>query len=639
MLDSLRNRAGKWLLWVILIVVGVPFVFWGVQDYPSFLGGNYVARADGISIGPGELNRAFESQYARISSLFGAKFQPTPAELAMIRRETLETLIQRTLLLARARRDGLRVTQAELVHAIRAVPAFRSGGHFSPALYEEVLNEENLTSAAFENEVRESLLLGQLQTGIETTSFLPPASVLSRYRVLHETRPVRWTVISARHFLDPHAVTDAALKKAYAEQSYRFVNPGQATLAYVMLDARALRKRIHPTLRDLLTLYAEEESKFTSTPHWKVAQILIAERPGPDGPTETKRLAQHIVAELLHGAHFGVLARQDSSDTQSAAKGGDLGWLTPKNIPVTLVRVLKRMKVGEVKGPLPTPFGYQIVKLLASRPVKRLSFKSVRAKLVRQYQAKASIRLYHRLVHRMANLAFEQDTTLKPLSKALGLPLQELSGVTRLGGSGIAEIAKVRQAAFAPSVLAGGLNSQPIRLPGHHAVVLRVVAHTPAVAKPLAAVRPILIRELAEQNAQVAMRKVADEIAASLRKHPGSTRVAGFRIEGPLAVTLSGAPPENFPPALVKALFTLPNPARPGSPRVQVVDLPAGQVAVISAGPIQRPSHLRLTSEALATWARPAQHDDAQMEMQLFLNELERTGKIRINQKALQNAG
>ncbi|EQD57300.1 PpiC-type peptidyl-prolyl cis-trans isomerase, partial [mine drainage metagenome] len=154
----------------------------------------------GISIGPGELERAFESQYARISRLFGAKFQPTPAELAMIRRETLETLIQRTLLLARARRDGLRVTKAEIIHAIRAVPAFRSGGHFSPALYEEVLNEENLTPAAFEHEVRESLLLGQLQSGIETTSFLPPSSVLGRYRVQHETRPVRWVVIASQHF-------------------------------------------------------------------------------------------------------------------------------------------------------------------------------------------------------------------------------------------------------------------------------------------------------------------------------------------------------------------------------------------------------------------------------------------------------
>ncbi|MHB1543130.1 MAG: SurA N-terminal domain-containing protein [Gammaproteobacteria bacterium] len=634
----MRNRAGKWLLWVILIVVGVPFVFWGVQDYPSFLGGNYIARADGISIGPGELERAFESQYARISTLFGAKFQPTPAELATIRHETLETLIQRTLLLARARRDGLRVTKAEMIHAIRAVPAFRSGGHFSPALYEEVLNEENLTPVTFENEVRESLLLGQLQTGIETTSFLPPASVLDRYRVSHETRPVRWVVISSKRFLHPHSISNAAIKKAYAEQSYRFVNPGKVTLSYVMLDARSLRARIHPTLRDLLTLYAEEESKFTSTPHWKVAQILIARRPGQNGPAKTKRLAQTLVAQLAHGAHFGALARKDSSDAASAAHGGDLGWLTPKNIPAALVRVLKRMKVGEVKGPLPTPFGYQIVKLLAARPVKRLAFKSVRAKLVQQYRVKAAIRLYHRLLHQMANLAFEQDTTLKPLSSTLGLAVGQVSGVTREQGTGIARIAKVRQAAFAPTVLAGGLNSKPIRLPGHRAVVLRVVAHTPAVAKPLSAVRPILVRELAEQSARAEARGIADRIANRLRKNPRQTHILGFKVQGPFTVSLAGGALRHFSPALVKAVFALPNPAHPGSSRVRVVKLPNGNAAVIAAGPIETLSRSRITPKMLAKWTQSAQNDDARLEMQLFLNELERTGKIRINQKALQSA-
>ena len=638
MLDSLRDRAGKWLLWVILIVVGVPFVFWGVQNSPSFLGGNYVARADGISIGSQELERAFESRYARISTLFGAKFQPTPAELATIRRETLETLIQRTLLLARARRDGLHVTRAETIHAIRAVSAFREGGHFSPALYEEVLNEENLTPAAFESEVRESLLLGQLQAGIESTAFLPPGSVRGRYRLLHESRPVRWVLIASRRLVNPRAISNAAIEKAYAEQSFRFVNPGTVSLSYVLLDAHALRNRIHPSLRDLLTLYAEEESKFTSTPRWKVAQILIASGSGKQGLEQARKRAQELVTQLARGAHFSALARKDSSDAASAAHGGDLGWLTPKEIPAALVGVLKRMKVGEVRGPLVTPFGYQIVKLLAAHPGTRLPFKSVRAKLVQQYRIQASIRLYHHLLRQMANLAFEQDTTLKPLSKSLGLVIKQVGGVSRASGSGIATMAKVREAAFAPTVLAGGLNSKPIRLPGHRAVVLRVFKHVPAIAKPLADVRSILVRELAQAAARMKARTLARRIASRLGKDPGQNRVLGFRVWGPRVLTLAGGAPRHFPPALVRDLFALPNPSRPGVPVVHVVRLPDGDAAVIAAGPIQTLPVSRVTPKMLANWEHSVQNGDAKLEMQLFLNELERTGKIRINQKALASA-
>jgi len=164
------------------------------------------------------------------------------------------------------------------------------------------------------------------------------------------------------------------------------------------------------------------------------------------------------------------------------------------------------------------------------------------------------------------------------------------------------------------------------------------VKHTPAVAKPLSAVRTILVRELAEQAARAEVQKMAIRIANRLRRNPRQTRVMGFRVQGPFTVTLDGRIPRNFPRALLKAVFALPNPVHPGVPRVHVVKLPDGHAAVIAVGPIQTPSRSDVTPAMLAKWAPSVQNGDAQLEMQLFLNELERTGKIRINQKALQSA-
>jgi hypothetical protein len=35
MLGWIRERNAKWILWIVLGILIVPFVFWGVQDYPS----------------------------------------------------------------------------------------------------------------------------------------------------------------------------------------------------------------------------------------------------------------------------------------------------------------------------------------------------------------------------------------------------------------------------------------------------------------------------------------------------------------------------------------------------------------------------------------------------------------------------
>ncbi len=637
MLDSLRERASKWVLWVILVVVGVPFIFWGVQDYPSILGGNDVAKVDGITIGSNQLEQAFESQYARLTEVMGPHFTPTTGEMNLIRQQALEALIQKTLLLAQARHDGIRVSPQDIARAIRGIPSFREGHHFSMGLYEDYLHEENLTPSAFENQVRESLLLTRLEAGIAGTAFLPPNSVRNRYRYAHESRRVRWTVIPTSQFMAQarSAVTPAALQAAYRREQSRFENPEQVTVAYVLLSARALADRIHPTLNDLLTLYAERESRYTKPPQWKVSMILIRSATTPVARKAARQRARTILAALDHGAHFAALARQDSEDPATAAKGGALGWITAKEVPASMARAFGHMKVGAVRGPLATPFGYEIVKLRGLRAGQRLSFKAARKQLIQRYRTQAEIRLYHHLVHEMGNLAFEEDNSLSPVSRTLGLPIREMTGITPAGGKGLAALPAVIHAIFKPSVLQGGLNSDPVRLPGNRALVLRVVRRSPARPKRLSQVRPILVRQLVAQAARTAARRAAQAAAGLLSREPTLTHVAGEPVHGPIRLVRNSPPPAGFPAALAPSVFRLSNPAA-GLWTVHVLSLGGGDVAVVAAGHVRIPGRNHLEGQGLGSWTKSQEDAESGFEMQLFLNELERVGHVRINSKELQ---
>jgi peptidyl-prolyl cis-trans isomerase SurA len=69
---------------------------------------------------------------------------------------------------------------------------------------------------------------------------------------------------------------------------------------------------------------------------------------------------------IINGADFAELARAQSDDT-SAAKGGDLGWVTPGDVVPEFEKAMDALKIGQVSAPFKTPFGWHIVQVLERR--------------------------------------------------------------------------------------------------------------------------------------------------------------------------------------------------------------------------------------------------------------------------------
>ena len=69
---------------------------------------------------------------------------------------------------------------------------------------------------------------------------------------------------------------------------------------------------------------------------------------------------------IEHGADFGELARLHSDDS-SAARGGDLGWVTPGDVVPDFEHAMDALKPGQVSPPFKSPFGWHIVQVLERR--------------------------------------------------------------------------------------------------------------------------------------------------------------------------------------------------------------------------------------------------------------------------------
>ncbi len=635
MLGWIRERNAKWILWGVIAILIVPFVFWGVQDYPSLTGQNDVAVVDGHAIRPSTLEHAFDTRYAQLSQEFGSAFTPSAAELATLRREILESLIERKLLEITSRHAGITVPRAAVAAAIRKVPAFRDGGHFSIKAYTAVLAEHGISPATFEAAVRHGLRLEALRNGLEAGAVLAPGLAAWRYRLLREQRRFRYVIVPNARALARVRPSEKAVLREYNLHPALFQTPETLSLAYVRLAARSLGSRVSPTRKQLLVLYAEHEKRYTTPPRWNLSEILISPKvKTPAALAAARKRLEAVRVKVAAGANFAALARRDSTDRATAAHGGELGWVGPKELPHATVRALAGLQEGGLTRVLSTPFGWALFRVNAVVPGRLKPFSSVRASLKALYLRRAEVRLFRRLEERMANLAFEHPHHLEPVAKSLGLKIHRVSGVSRTAGTGIAASPTVRAAAFSPSVLDQGFDSAPVRVGKHAVVVLRVVARVPRHELPLAAVRPRIVALLRAREAQARVLARAKALAAAAR--------AGRPLPPPWRWTTTTfvserKPPAGLAPSLLAAAFRDPL-SRPRKPAVEIVPLPGEGAAVLQVLARRLPHFRNLSTDRQQAYEASVLQRQQALELSLLVDELRTRAHVRIN-KALLRSG
>lgn len=159
--------------------------------------------------------------------------------------------------------------------------------------------------------------------------------------------------------------------------------------------ANTLAKRIsdetHFTELDLRAYYDSHKNEFEEA---QGSHILIRFK-GSSVPlkkdekdlTEEEALAkaQDIRKQLLAGADFATLAKAESDDTGSAAKGGDLGTFRHGQMVPAFDQAAFSIAVGEVSEPVKTQFGYHIIKI-KSRDAK--PFETAKAQIEKDLKPK-----------------------------------------------------------------------------------------------------------------------------------------------------------------------------------------------------------------------------------------------------------
>jgi parvulin-like peptidyl-prolyl isomerase len=128
---------------------------------------------------------------------------------------------------------------------------------------------------------------------------------------------------------------------------------------------------IQVTPEDEDAYYKKNPDKYRQA---KVRVIYISFNPAPNPtgaaasklPTEAEAKAkiEDLRKQILGGADFGKLAREDSDDTGSASKDGDFGVIKrSSNYPDAVKNAVFALKAGQVSEPVRQPNGFYLIRV------------------------------------------------------------------------------------------------------------------------------------------------------------------------------------------------------------------------------------------------------------------------------------
>lgn len=156
-------------------------------------------------------------------------------------------------------------------------------------------------------------------------------------------------------------------------------------LKYKVLNMR-VRGRVNITDQRARDYYNEQVRDVRATGSFEGAHILVKV---PEGVSalEVKKLrgkADEIAKRLKDGEDFYQLAQQLSDDKVTAKYGGRLGVRKCGEIPPILDRAFIDMEPGELMGPVRTPAGYHILKLVSRESLGVQPFANVKPRIINQ---------------------------------------------------------------------------------------------------------------------------------------------------------------------------------------------------------------------------------------------------------------
>lgn len=337
-------------------------------------------------------------ELAAVRQRITARGAGAPSE-EVLRRQVLETMISERLQVRAAERRGISVDEPSLDAAVESIAR---QNQLTLAQLREAVRQEGLDFAEFRDDVRRQVVAQRLRQQVIdrniSVSQQEIDNALSRADIAGGAREYRLAqiLIAVAPNANPSVLAQAQQRVeqvmnqlqrgADFQQLAVAVSDGREALEggeLGWLSAASLPRsfaeivpqmspgQISPPLRSaqgyhLLLLLDTRGEVLRPVTQQRVRHIVLSTANGLTDAAAQTRL-RRLRERISDGASFTDLARANSTDTDSASRGGLLGWLNPGEPSPRFTEAVTGLRLNQLSEPFQTEQGWHIAEVLERR--------------------------------------------------------------------------------------------------------------------------------------------------------------------------------------------------------------------------------------------------------------------------------
>ena len=636
MLQKIRDRTTGWVASAIMVLLIIPFAFWGINYY--FSGGKepVIATVNGVDIKLTQFQRTFSNYRVQMQAYLGKSL--TPEDEENLKQQTLDKLIESELLNQVTRSSGLRIGDQQVKEAIKNIDVFKGEDGFNKQFYEESVLRLGMPPAVYEQQMRLDMMSEQLQSAIVESDFITSQELESALALENQLRDINYTIIPIDRFRDSIQVTDGDIEKFYKENSHLYVKPEMVKIAYLELTLDKLAADVVVNEDDLRAYYEANKAEYAVAEQRKVTQILVktGEDASEDEIEKARAEADSILAEIHSGKTFNDIAEAYDKNTDTNFSINEYGFLSKGILQKEVDDVVYSMSIGDISDVIQSKQGFHIVKLEDIKGGVMNTFENSREAVEKNYRNQQAEQQFFDLADQLGTLSYEHSDNLETAAEATGLQINESDWFDRQGtGAGITSSSRVVDASFSEDVLINGHNSDVLEITDRDLVVLRVVGHNPEAIRPLEEVREDIIKDIKFTRAGEMSASLGQQVINELRSGKDYSLIAEEHdIEWQTATDIK-RDNDSLNRAVLRTAFSLGQPVDT-TPVIGGIALGTGDYAVIAVRTVKKPdmenfkkvdienTRIKLeTARAAGNWQQYLQQLRADADITLYRDKIQ----------------
>jgi len=378
MFDLFRSRAKatRYLMGGLLMMVAVMMVVTLIPgiNAPSRTDSQVVAEIGGTELTWTQVQSALQAQIQN---------KAFPSQMASIFVPRIaDQMIAEYAMAFEAERLGFAVTDADVAAAIRTMmPQLFDGENFAGRdAYAAMLAQQNMTIPQFESILRRQLLIEKLQSLLMEGVGVSDREVEAEFHRSADAVKIEYILIDPAKLLPEIVFKPEELQAYFNANRNSYQVPEKRSAQILIVDEATVSQSITVPEAELRRAYDQNKDSYRLPERVHVRHILLKTTDKPKEETaKIKIRAEELLKQIRQGADFAELAKKNSEDPGSAAKGGDLDWVVRGQTVKAFEDAAFSLKPKETSNVITTEYGFHILQVLEKQEARLRPFEEVKA--------------------------------------------------------------------------------------------------------------------------------------------------------------------------------------------------------------------------------------------------------------------